>query len=133
MTRNEVLQDVQETLGSVPGFIAALPDEALPHMWGLLKGVEMSDTLIPGKYKELIGLAVAAALHCPYCTFFHTEAGKLNGADTGEIKEALAMASLTALFSTFLNGAQYDQERFRREVMEVVEAIRRKMWVESPA
>ncbi len=128
MDRKEILQDVERTFGSVPDFIREIPDTALGEFWGLMKKVEMSqDSAIPPKYKELIGLAVAATLHCRYCSYFHTEAAKLNGATEDEIKEALLVGSLTTLFSTFLNGSQYDFEHFRKEVDRIVEDAKKMM------
>ncbi len=128
MDRNEILNDIERTFGSVPDFIKEIPDNALEEFWGLMKKVEMSqDTAIPPKYKELIGVAVAGALHCRYCSYFHTEAAKLNGATEDEIKEALLVASLTNLYSTFLNGAQYDLDHFKREVDTTIDSVKRMM------
>ncbi len=128
MDRNEILNDIERTFGSVPDFIKEIPDNALEEFWGLMKKVEMSqDTAIPPKYKELIGVAVAGALHCRYCSYFHTEAAKLNGATEDEIKEALLVASLTNLYSTFLNGAQYDLDHFKKEVDTTIDSVKRMM------
>ena len=128
MDRNEILNDVERTFGSVPDFLKEIPDTALEEFWGLMKKVEMSqDTTIPPKYKELIGVAVAAALHCRYCSYFHTEAAKLNGATEDEIKEALLVASLTNLYSTFLNGSQYDLESFKKEVDRTIYSVKHMM------
>jgi len=57
-----------------------LPDSTLELEWGLMKQSEMAPGAIPNKYRELIGLAVAAATRCKYCTLFHTEMAKPNGA-----------------------------------------------------
>jgi len=79
VSRQEVYKDIEGTLGLVPSFIQGLPDEALGPYWEAMKRYQLSETLIPLKYKQLIGLAVSAAIHCPYCTFFHSEAAKLMG------------------------------------------------------
>jgi AhpD family alkylhydroperoxidase len=106
--------DIKKTLGLVPSFMKAFPEEAIAAAWDEYKGIELNpSSIIPGKYKELIGLAVAAQVPCRYCTYFHTEAAKLNGADTRELKEAVVMASITRKWSTILNGQQTDEAAFR--------------------
>ena len=58
-------------------------------------------TALPGKYKELTALAVAAQIPCEYCIYAHTEFAKLNGATEAEISEAVAMGALTRKWSTW--------------------------------
>jgi len=117
MTEAEAtLADIQQTLGSVPTFFKLFPPDALPGAWRTMKDFQMGPTEIPGKYKELIGLGVSAQIPCHYCTYFHTEAAKLNGATDAEIREAIAMASLTRFFSTILNGTGQDVGEFMAEL-----------------
>jgi len=128
MDRTEVYQEVERFFGIVPEWVKSLPETAIGELWELIKKVEISDsTAIPPKYKELIGLAVAATLRCRYCIYFHTEAARANGATEDETKEAVLMGSLTNLFSTYLNGSQYDIEQFKRETDEMVEHAREKV------
>ena len=125
MDRNEVYREVEEMFGSVPEWIKSIPGSAIGEFWQLMKKVQLSDkTAIPPKFKELIGLAVASTLHCQYCTYFHTEAARMNGATDDEIKEAILMSSLTNLFSTYLNGSQIDLEQFKAEVNKIGEHVR---------
>ena len=127
MNRQEVFQEVEGIFGLVPDWIKSLPDEVVGDVWDIMKKVQLSsDTAIPPKYKELIGLAVAATLRCRYCAYFHTEAAKFNGATEEELKEALMMGSLINLFSTYLNGSQYDLEKFKKETTEMLQHARRK-------
>src|ERR1043165_4072649 len=77
-TAASTLKEIEGAFGFVPAFVKALPSTYL--------------------------LAVAAATPCEYCIYFHTEAAKLNGATDQEIQEAVAMAGLTRLGSTVLNG-----------------------------
>jgi len=127
MNKQEVIQELERTFGKVPGWIDDLPEEEVGELWTLMKKGQLSpNTAIPPKYKELIGLAVAATIHCRYCTFFHTEAAKANGATEDEIKDALMMGALTNLFSTYLNGSQYDLEQFKRETRDMLEKAREK-------
>jgi alkylhydroperoxidase/carboxymuconolactone decarboxylase family protein YurZ len=67
------LADIKSTLGFVPGFMAAFPEEGLPGAWDEFKSVQLNPhSAIPPKYKELIGLGVAAQVPCEYCVYFHT-------------------------------------------------------------
>src|SRR5262245_36696486 len=53
--------DIQKTFGFVPGFMKMTPDLALPGAWMEMKSLWLNpQTALPGKLKELIGLAVAA-------------------------------------------------------------------------
>jgi len=119
-------KDVQQMFGMVPGFIKAFPDAALPAFWKQMKSVQLDPrTAIPGKYKELIGLGVAAQIPCRFCVYFHTEAARLNGATDAEIKEALVLAATTRYFSTVINGLGQDEASFRREVKAMVGALKK--------
>ncbi len=125
MDRKEVLAEVRGMFGEVPDFIRDLPDSVIGEFWSLMKNVEMSPSALSPKQKELIGLAVAATTHCKYCTYFHTEAAKLNGASKEEIDEAILMGRLTNLWSTYLNGSQIDFEKFKKQVDESLEHARK--------
>jgi len=119
-------QDIKQTLGLVPSFFHAFPDEGIAAAWDELKSVQLNPaTALPGKTKELIGLAVAAQIPCKYCIYFHTEAAKLNGASDAEIREAVAMAAITRHWSTVLNGALVDEPQFRKEVDQIVKNARK--------
>ncbi len=114
-------QDIEKTLGLVPTFLKAFPEQGIAAAWGELKSVQLNPkTALSGKEKELIGLAVAAQVPCKYCVYFHTQAAKLNGATDQEIKEAIAMAAITRHWSTVLNGAAVDEDQFRREVDQIM-------------
>jgi AhpD family alkylhydroperoxidase len=116
-TRN----DIQKTFGFVPGFLQKVPESMLPGAWEELKGFQLNPaTTLDGRTKELIGLAVAAQVPCRYCVVAHTEFAKLNGAGEAEIGEAVGMAALTRQFSTWLNGIQMDETRFRSEITKLI-------------
>ena len=109
-------RDIEATFGLVPGFMRLIPKQGIAGAWKEMKNVQMSsNTAIPPKYKEAIGLAVAAQIPCRFCAYFHTEAMKLNGATEEEIQDALAISALTRHWSTMLNGSQADMAQFRRE------------------
>lgn len=114
--------DVQKTLGFVPQFIGKLPEPMLPGVWEEVKSLQLNPrTALPGKTKELIGLGVAAQVPCRYCIVAHTDFARLNGASEAEVGEAVAMAAITRHWSTFLNGIQMDETKFRGEIAKIVD------------
>jgi AhpD family alkylhydroperoxidase len=117
--------DIGKTLGFVPQFFHKLPDEVLPGAWEEMKTLQMNPhTAVNGRTKELIGLAVAAQIPCRYCIAAHTEFAKLNGATETELGEAVAMAAITRHWSTFLNGIQTDEPKFRAEIAKIVASVK---------
>ena len=127
MTRAEVDRDIEATFGLVPQFMKDVPDYLIETEWASFKSLVLSETAIPNKYKELIGLGVSAATRCRYCAYFHREAAKLFGATDEEVNEASLIAKNTMGWSTYLNGQQYDFDEFRREFDQVVEYVRAQM------
>jgi AhpD family alkylhydroperoxidase len=121
MNRQEVYKEIESTMGVVPTMFKSIPDATLELEWQLMKRVQMEPGPIPNKYRELIGLAMAAATRCRYCAFFHTEMAKLNGATDAEIKDALHFAKSSAGWSTYLNGLQLDYEQFKTEILKAVQ------------
>jgi AhpD family alkylhydroperoxidase len=121
MNRQQVYRDIEEAMGVVPGFLKKLPDSTLELEWELMKQSQMAPGAIPSKYRELIGLAVAAATRCRYCTLFHTEMAKLNGATDEEIEDAVHFAKSTMGWSTYLNGLQIDYDEFKKELSKAVD------------
>ena len=125
-------RDMESTLGLVPWFFRQFPEPGIAGAWREFKSVQLNPhSALPGKTKELIGLAVAAQIPCRYCIAFHTEAARLNGANDAELHEAVAMASVTRHWSTFLNGTLTDETAFRRDVDQVIANVRRKVQVAS--
>lgn len=127
MTRQQVYKEIEETLGLVPTFLKSIPDNSLELEWKLLKTVQMDEGPIPNKYRELIGLAIAATTKCRYCTYFHTEFARLNGATDQEIEDAIHYAKSSAGWSAYLNGQQADFEQFKREINQICENARKQM------
>jgi AhpD family alkylhydroperoxidase len=110
-------QDIEKTLGVVPGFFKAFPQAGITGAWAEFKAVQLNpNTKLSGKTKELIGLAIAAQIPCHYCIYFHTAAAKANGATDEEIRETVAMAAIVRHWSTVLNGMQVDFAGFKGEV-----------------
>jgi len=110
MDREGIYREIEEVLGLVPTFLKAVPDSELELEWHLLKRVQMDEGPIPNKYRELIGLGIAATTKCRYCTLFHTEMARLNGATDAEIEDAVHFAKSSAGWSAYLNGMRRDPD-----------------------
>ena len=110
--------------GLVPSMFKAVPDDTLELEWRLFKKVQFDDGPIPNKYRELIGVAISAITKCRYCTVYHSEIAKPNGATEAEIEDALHYAKSSAGWSTYINGLQIDYDQFRNEVLQACEHVR---------
>lgn len=116
--------EMTEALGTVPPFIALLPEGAQAGAWELMKGLSGNpDGEIPPKFRELIALGVAAQIPCVYCTYAHTTFAKANGATDAEIQEAIGYGAEVRLWSTILNGSQYDLGKWRSEIDGIVSHV----------
>lgn len=120
-TRKQVEQEIHDTLGLVPGFLASVPDDVIDSEWTLFKHYELEETAIPNKYKELMGIAVHSETKCRYCTLFHTEVARMFGATDEEIEEAVHYAKHSVGWSTYLNGMRQDYDEFTRELEQIGE------------
>ena len=127
MTKAEVYADIQQTFGLVPEFIKSIPESSLEQEWTLMKTIQLADGAIPQKYRELIGIGIAAATHCRFCIYFHSVAAKLMGATDEEIQAALQYAKTTTGWSTYINGMQIDFETFKAEMNQIADHIRNQM------
>ena len=123
MARTDVQREMKEMFGEVIGFVDLIPDQFIDAEWDLIKRVQFGETLIPNKYKELIGIGVAAATKCRYCILFHTEAAKLFGATDDEVEEAMHYTKLVIGWSTYINGMQVDYAEFQAMVGRVVDHV----------
>ncbi|HSY38233.1 MAG TPA: carboxymuconolactone decarboxylase family protein, partial [Polyangia bacterium] len=111
--------------GFVPQFFLKFPEGMLAGAWEEMKTLQLNPhTALVGRTKELIGLGVAAQIPCHYCIYAHTAFARLNGASETEIGEAVAMAALTRHWSTYLNGTQTDEARFRGEIAKIVDNVK---------
>jgi AhpD family alkylhydroperoxidase len=125
MNRKQVYQDIEKTLGKVPEFFKLVPDRSLQLEWDLFKTIQLGESPIPNKYKELIGVAISAVTKCKYCSFFHTEVAKLFGATNEEIEDAVHYAKSSAGWSAYLNGMQLDYDQFKKELLASIEYIKK--------
>jgi len=135
LTAQDARADAEATFGFVPTFLATFPPAATAGAWKEMKALEMSpDAPLPGRTRDLIGVAVAAQIPCRYCVYFHGEAGRqLDGLSDAEIDEAVAVAAIVRHWSTVLNGMQVDEARFRSDVDKAVKTIRTNQQAEKSA
>ena len=126
MKREEVYKEIEEMFGLVPSFVKMIPDSSLELEWKLMKRVQFDEGAIPNKYRELIGVGVAAAMKCRFCALFHTENARLYGATDAEIEDAVHFAKSSAGWSTYLHGMQVDYDEFKSEMKRAVEYVRSK-------
>jgi len=129
--RHEVYQEIEQMMGLVPTMFKVLPDSSIEQEWELFKKVQIEETAIPNKYRELIGVAVAGIMKCKYCAYYHTEVAKLYGATDAEIEDAVHFAKSSAGWSTYINGLQVDYETFKSEIDQSCEHIRHSQMEEA--
>ncbi len=76
--------------------LEAYAPEAMNALWTFDKAA-WAEGAIPRKYKELMAIAVALTIQCPYCIELHVDRARKIGVSDSEIAEAvLAAAALRA-------------------------------------
>jgi AhpD family alkylhydroperoxidase len=123
-----VYKDMRANLGMVPNFIAQYPKGSLAGGWREMKELAMGQsTGIPRKYKDLIGLAVAAQIPCQYSIYYHTQSAIMQGATKEELEETAALAGSVQAWSSVVNGLLIDERKMKAEVDQVANYIKSKM------
>jgi AhpD family alkylhydroperoxidase len=77
--------------------------EAIKAFWAFDK-MAMAPGAIPGKYKELMALAVAFTTQCPYCIEIHAKKARDAGASDQEIAEVVAVAAALRAGAAITHG-----------------------------
>ena len=119
----ETIDDIEETFGLVPSPLDDIPEGDTVAEWPTFKKYVVGETEIPPKYRELMGLAVAANIKCPYCTHFHTEAARMHVATDADLAEASSLAGFTSRYSAMLHAQQADLDEFKRDVARIGEHL----------
>lgn len=133
MARDGVEREMKDLLGTVLLAFERIPDEFVDSEWDLLKRVQFGETLIPNRYKELVGVAVAAVLRCPYGAVLHSEVARLHGATDAEVAEAVHHAKFLSGWSAHMSGLQVDLATFATEVRQITEHLARGLGLEQEA
>jgi AhpD family alkylhydroperoxidase len=121
--REMVEREMKEVLGRTPAALDRVPDELVDADWRLLRRTFVDDSLIPTRYQALIGVAVAAAVRCPYAARLHTELARVHGASEAELAEAVHHAAMVSSWSTRLHGFAFDAAEFDAEVADIAAHI----------
>ena len=123
MSYEEIVKEIENTFGLLPGFMKNTPKEILQQMWPLFKKYQIGESAIPQKYREMMMLAAAAATKCPYCQTFHKESSKMLGATDEELNELAVIVGLSSFWSNILHVQNYDYNTFVRELQQMGEHI----------
>jgi AhpD family alkylhydroperoxidase len=91
-----------KNLSKLKNLEAAAP-AAFKAFWAFDKAA-MAPGAIPGKYKELMALAVAFTTQCPYCIQIHADKAREAGASTEEISEVVAVAAALRAGAAITHG-----------------------------
>lgn len=126
MNYQETINEIQTTFGSVPGFFDGVPQDVLVQMWPIMKMYMMGQSKISPKNRELISLAVAATLKCPYCETFHRGAAQMHGATNEERAELGAIVGQVTFWSSVLHTMNYDMATFMKEFQAIGEHFAKK-------
>lgn len=96
------------------------PSYALEEVMGLLGALEGDQAALDSKTMQLVQLGVAAQIPCDYCIYYHKRAARAAGATDDELRAAIAAAADTRMWSTVLNGMEYDMEAFTAETDQLI-------------
>ena len=121
----DAYDDMKKDFGLVPSIAMLYPKSSVLGTWKEIKGIYLNpNSTIPPKYKDLIGLAVAAQIHSSYSIYYVTQSAILQGASSEEINEAIAMAGITRLWSTILTGNQIDEKNFTTQADKIAKFLK---------
>jgi AhpD family alkylhydroperoxidase len=88
--KETVMYDI-DNLAKLKNLEAHAP-EAMKAFWAFDKAA-WAEGAIPRKYKELMAIAVALTIQCPYCIELHVDRARKTGASDPEIAEAVCAAA----------------------------------------
>jgi AhpD family alkylhydroperoxidase len=125
MSYQQTVKEIENTFGSVPEFFRNTPEDILTQVWPIMKKYGMGESVIPQKYREMMALAAAATMKCPYCQTFHRESAKMFGASEAELNELAAIVAQTSFWSAILHTQNYDINRFMKELQAMGEYVSR--------
>ncbi|MEM7117082.1 MAG: carboxymuconolactone decarboxylase family protein [Chloroflexota bacterium] len=103
-----VFDDIRATrqtdfIGNVWKYLA-FDAALLENVWGDIRAVMATETLIDSKTKEMIYAAVSIANGCDYCIHSHTAQAKARGMTDAEHAELLQIVALATKTNSLLNA-----------------------------
>jgi alkylhydroperoxidase/carboxymuconolactone decarboxylase family protein YurZ len=128
--REAVEREMRDIAGTVLSVLGRVPDEFVEAEWQLLRRSLFEDTLIPSRYKALIGVAVAAALRSPAAARLHTGLAQVHGATDAELAEVVQQAAFLAGWATRISGLEVDADEFAAEAAEVLRHVSTRVWMD---
>lgn len=123
MATQQTAQEIEETLGQIPGWMELTAEPASDHSWGIFRDLLLGETELTPREKALVGVSAAAAMNCQYCTYFHKEEARFAGVSEDELSEVINVAGVTEYFSTILHGNEYDKDTFVSETDQVFDHL----------
>ena len=123
MSYQQTVREIENTFGSVHEFFRNTPQDVLTQMWPIMRKYGMGESVIPQKYREMMALAAAATMKCPYCQTFHRESAKMFGASEAELNELAAIVAHTSFWSSILHTQNYNMNRFMKELQAMGEYV----------
>ncbi|WP_440769629.1 carboxymuconolactone decarboxylase family protein [Natronorubrum sp. DTA28] len=124
MVSTQTQQEIEQTLGQVPSWMNQLAEPASDHSWGIFRDLTLGETELTPREKALVGVGVAAAVGCPYCSHFHREEARLAEVSDDELEETVTIAGTTRYFSTVLHGSEIELDDFVDETDEIVDYLK---------
>ena len=124
MVSTQTRQEIEQTLGQVPSWMNQLAEPASDHSWGIFRDLTLGETDLTPREKALVGVGVAAAIGCPYCTHFHKEEARLAEVSDDQLEETVTLSGTTRYFSTVLHGNEIDLDEFVDETSEIVDSLK---------
>ena len=119
--------DMVKTVGFIPSFLKDVPDNMVPGLWEETKAIGFGKTALDAKTKDLIGLAIAAQMPSRLTAWSYSRCGKASGATDAQLKEAVVLSALGRHWSTFFNGVQLDEARYRADLAKLRENMTKAM------
>ena len=120
--------DMIKTVGFVPSFAKAFPPAGLPGIWEEVKGFELNkNTALDAKTKDFIGIAIAAQMPSRMTLWSYSKCARASGATEAQVQEAIMLSAMSRHWSTFFNGMQLDETKFRAELGKLRENITKAM------
>jgi len=121
--QTDLEEEIVDTFGQIPAPLGTMPEDDMEAEWPFFRKYTVGESEIPPKYRELMGLAVAANIKCHYCVHYHRKAAQMHGATKAELEETYALSSLTSRYSAMLHAQEYDLEQFKVETAQIADHL----------